>query len=365
MIYLSSFFISGLIVALIIFFRNRQYIPLVFILFIIAIFASSILAGVRSFNVGTDTGAYDVFFQKAVNAPNFITAYNGLFKISDLEPLFIVLTYIVSRVSINYHVYQFVCAAIINGNIIMAIYLVRKKYNMVLCWLTYCLLIYTNSLNIVRQTLALSIDTLAIALLINKHNKTAFCTVCVACFVHKTAIIGLLIFLVSITFNHVHNRRSLLLLTFPFLIVTLFMPLFLSILGNNGLVPGKYSSYLISSGNTSIVWGLLIRLPMILVLFFTFINDHSLIDQHTNFVYFFLIQEILLLPLQIITPVAGRLALYFSITKIFAYPGIVKSSINQHPKLKWLIIVVYVLFITLVFIMQVLVNKEGQIYPFH
>ena len=42
-----------------------------------------------------------------------------------LEQIFVLLIYIVSRISNNYHFFQFICALIINANIGLALYLVE------------------------------------------------------------------------------------------------------------------------------------------------------------------------------------------------------------------------------------------------
>ena len=80
---------------------------------------------------------------------------------------------------------------------------------MSLGWITYCFLLYVNTLNIVRQSIALSFMALAISLLLSKKFYQACVVIIIACLFHKTAIIGLVIILVAYLFNHIVNSKRL------------------------------------------------------------------------------------------------------------------------------------------------------------
>ena len=357
---------SGLMVAGTDFFSKKKYYPLAILLLIFAVITLSLLSGMRNYMIGTDTATYDNFFITAVNSNNFSRYFYNLTSTDSLEQIFVLLIYIVSRISNNYHFFQFICALIINANIGLALYLSRNKLkSMSLGWITYCFLLYVNTLNIVRQSIALSFMALAISLLLSKKFYQACVVIIIACLFHKTAIIGLVIILVAYLFNHIVNSKRLFLVIGLSLFITILIPFLMPLLGNiNVFVGSKYSNYLVSTGGISLLFGVLLRLPMLLLIAINFVLEPSLLKSKNNWLFLLLIQELFLLPLQIINPVIGRIVLYFSISKVIAYPLAISEFKSKKSFLKLTVVFLYLILIMGTFTIQVLVNGEGQIYPY-
>ena len=103
---------------------------------------------------------------------------------------------------------------------------------------------------------------------------------------------------------------------------------------------------------------------MLLLIAINFVLEPSLLKSKNNWLFLLLIQELFLLPLQIINPVIGRIVLYFSISKVIAYPLAISEFKSKKSFLKLTVVFLYLILIMGTFTIQVLVNGEGQIYPY-
>lgn len=103
-----------------------------------------------------------------------------------------------------------------------------------------------------------------------------------------------------------------------------------------------------------------VRLPFVMLAIFFLIRRKSDLDVFGRIVYSCIVAEMLLVPLQQISSSAFRIALYYGIFKIAAYPSLCKRI----PTSKWLIYVVYISYLCLYFYLQTIVGGANEIYPF-
>lgn len=332
------------------------------ILGIIAVLILSVLSGIRSNSIGTDTNTYNVFFNVAVRSANFSRLHFSFQYIDRLEIGFTVLNYVISRFTTNYHIFQFVCGLIINTNIFIGLFIVRDKVNLCLGWLTYCFLFFGNTINILRQALALSFVFLGFCLVYVGKSKLSIPFVIIACSFHTSAIISIFILLIGYLLNMSSKKYQIMIIIGISLLLILLMPLIVSYLSNFGLLGSKYENYLSQHDQISLFSTVLVRLPMFILIFYSlFINRN--ISLMTIWMYLLVVQEFLLFPLQMINPVVGRLMLYFGISKVIAYPLIIRNCYRGKIS-RYVFTIGYLMLCVLIFYYQVVINNNGQIYPF-
>lgn len=129
-----------------------------------AVLLPALLAGFRDSGVGTDTLIYvDHVWAKILSVSDwddFVNAYNNK-DFKDIEFLYLLLNWMVSQVSTDVHSIYFASNLVVMLFIYRAAYDNRKKCDMWLVMLLFLLLYYNASLNLVRQSIALSMSVYA------------------------------------------------------------------------------------------------------------------------------------------------------------------------------------------------------------
>lgn len=366
MIYYLVFSVSSLFIWLSTFFENRdRFIRHLFAF--IAISTLSILAAVRDTSVGTDTVNYNNFFYAIETSKNLVSYSTSLSKIYGIEYGFSVFNYIIGMFVNNVHIYYFICEFIISLNIYLSISMISRNIstvNTTLGWITYCLMFYTLTFNILRQSIALSFILLAVSLLICSKYLCSFLLIVIACLFHKSSIFAFLIYLLGMDIKVIHTGWLKKFLGLIYVLVIGFMPVIIQLLNSVGIMGDKYSQYLGTTTQTSLLNTIGIRLPMIILLCFAFIKSRGNINKNSLFIYIIIISEFILLPFQSISAAVGRTLLCFGINKVIGYPIIIsdlklKSNIYEN-----IMYIIYIVFLICVFYEQVILNNNNQVYPF-
>ena len=168
------------------------------ILTFIALALPVMMAALRAETVGTDMKVYVIpFYEKAVTSNTFNELY-GIFNYQLLsDPGYFMLTWLCSRISDDFHVGLFFYELIV----IVFTYKALKRYNGVngikisipLAMLWFYMMCFNQSLNIVRQMIAVSIIFFATSYLFNKNYKLFIVWSIIAILMHSSAIISLAI----------------------------------------------------------------------------------------------------------------------------------------------------------------------------
>lgn len=339
-----------------------NFSALVAVLFII------VLSGVRDYTIGTDILVYgNAFFNMANYANSFVNYRQTLSALGSSEIGYQLLNYIVHFFTTNPHVLYTVIAGIINLNILYALVLCRKLVTPSLGWLTYLLLIFPITLNILRQSLALSFITVGIALIVNKKEKKSLCFFIVACLFHNSAVIGFIIWILGVLiFKYQNSKKITNFIIFFFLVFTGILSNFITHLnlGNN-----KYAMYLTQSSGfakASITSALIIRLPMLILVLIILLKNKFNLQPSSKFLYALLMIEFILVPLQLVNITISRLMFYFGMSKIIAYPLIMKKINNSSSRIivSICIYTIYIVYLITIFYVQIVVNNSNEIYPF-
>lgn len=366
MIYYSIFLISGFWSWLAeIFLKNKsKFLSISFSL--IAILCLTWLCGVRDLSIGTDVGVYgNQFFQIAArssNLFNYINNLKGIYGTSG-EYGYLFLNYIISRFTNNTHIFLFIVGLIVNGIIYVSIYLLRDQISLVLGWLTFCFLFFGTTLNLLRQSISLSLVLLGVVLLYKKYKKISLIPFVVAILFHNSAVFALLIYFMGLLINKIKLRNKINRIFFIFTIIVVLMPRIVGFLNEHGLLNDKYYQYIGNINNISLN-SILIRIPMFLLIIFIMWHKKYEIDKYNVWLYVLVIQEMLLVPLQSIGVTVARLMLYFGIVKIIAYPMALEEITTKNRITLQIIKLCYVLLLMLIFYEQTIVAGNNEIYPF-
>ena len=210
MIYLGTFIISTLFSFVSynnneIFINNTKKKRIIFSF--LAVFSVSLLAGLRSENIGTDVLVYgNTVFYNMTNSTGLISYYFDAIDIFRLEPFYLFINYVVSRFTNTYWIFYFILSFIINSCFYMAAYVLKNKIYPSLSWLIYLLFFYSYTLNIMRQSLATGLMILAISLMIENKIKAAIPFLLLSLLSHySTGVVAVGLFFVFFLFKKSKN----------------------------------------------------------------------------------------------------------------------------------------------------------------
>ena len=121
-----------------------------FLLAVIAVLPLCLVAGLRDASVGTDTSAYPL---RCFYASQYYSLTGAMGACSDQEPLFVILFWILGRLTGDFHAVLFLCEAIV---LLPYILVVRKLYprGYPVVGFFLCFVVFGYTLNIIRQCLA-------------------------------------------------------------------------------------------------------------------------------------------------------------------------------------------------------------------
>lgn len=192
-IYIATFFVSALLLYISEHFHRRK---LQTALEIIAIVIPAILAGCRAQEIGTDVSVYGKpFYDAAVNSASLREYFSSQSNLTFMEPAFYGTVFLASRFCKDYHlglfVYELLTAAFAYAAMKRCSRLFRTPvwFGMLL----YDLVLYNVSLNIMRQSIAVSIVFLAVTYLFENRYKTYALLSVLAFGFHSSAIISVIV----------------------------------------------------------------------------------------------------------------------------------------------------------------------------
>lgn len=156
-----------------------------------AIIPAVIIAALRDPSVGTDTPNYIGFFEDAVKYNDSFVSY---FLINhSLEPGFLLYNFLLANITQSVQVYYIITYFVVVGLMFKSAMRLRAYIKPHLFMLIFYMLFFSDSLNVMRQYMAMSFVVNAISLLfLHKYKRYVFWTV-VACFFHTSAIISIII----------------------------------------------------------------------------------------------------------------------------------------------------------------------------
>lgn len=251
--YLICFLFSSALIALSEYSLRRNKKTVAIFLGCAAVLTLSVMAGIRNYNVGTDIDFYILPFYR--RAQSYSASFQSLWNanIENVEVFFIILEYISANVFHSPHFVMFVLSLLTNGFVYKGIIKQRERMSATFAWLTYCLIYFNVSLNLMRQSVSVAILFYLFSDL-KKLNwkRVIFFTVFAGLF-HVSGLIGFFFYAAYLMIcrrSRIGGLRQV--LFFAFMLLPVIIPFAIRIVINLGILNQRFNIYAENQANVAI-----------------------------------------------------------------------------------------------------------------
>ena len=315
----------------------------------------SFVAGVRDLSIGVDINVYAVPCYDLANSTNFeeytvLTARWGV-----LYPLLIYLGNLMGSLSWGLGFVEFfVCL-----NVLIALYIQKRKMSITVGYFIFLFMFYNMSLNLMRQSMALSCCVLAFSLIIKSRYKTALIPLLLGFGSHSSMVIFALLLFEFYLFV-IRSKKNIYIKVFylglPLLVifyqVILRQAIGLGFLSDHYEAYGEGSKTYFSFTNTFSQLCLLILLRLVLGK-----NDETM-KKYGVFSSLVIYTSFVLTTLSTVSVWAFRAAYYFEISYIILFPIIIKASHKNDLKK------LFYIFVVILWFYDKIINGVDGTYPY-
>ena len=314
---------------------------LLYIYSIIAILLPSLLAGFRDYAIGTDTIHYLNYFNNSL----YYSSYDSfLMSYPNVEPAFLLLNYIISRFSHEPIVYLFIIHFIIISLIYISAFKIRNNIEPTWFMFMFLFMMYNESLNAMRQYLALALSLFAFVMYFNNKKIIKYILlIIIATMFHRSAVICFImipIFYWTKYFTVRDNYKQLYFYVSIFLLLIIFGKSFLLPLLTDSF-EGKYEGYL----STNVVGGVSLSSLLVYLITFYYIyhNTRKLGARIMDVFLIISLFAVFIMLFSIYSVQLYRLSLYFFIIVILAISYIFQkiSDIKYEIKIFFMILFMF------------------------
>lgn len=233
-----------------------------FILCCIAVMVLSLLAGIRSDEVGVDVGVYITPTYKYIQSGASFNDVLGIF--GSFSVAYTLLAYITGRLFHSIGLLLFLIQLLTAGPVFLFAYRQRKTHSMTLIIATYLFLFYNNSLNSMRQSISCAFILLSISYLREKnYRNTIICILLAGTFHEITLFIALAI--VILYFIVYRARRKWIWISIVLVLIVIGMLNYRTIisavvygipgLSNNTKILGYYRTFILEQNDPTYFFG--------------------------------------------------------------------------------------------------------------
>ncbi|KFC20003.1 EpsG family protein [Chryseobacterium sp. FH1] len=348
---------------------NRKNKVLFFVFSAIAILTPSLLAGFRDSGVGTDT---KIYVDSVWNQFKHIQSWGQFYKyykndaFADIEFVYLLLNFVGSRFGTDVHIIYFLTSFVIVLFVYLTAYDNRKKAYMWLVMFVFLFGFYNQSLNLVRQTICLTLCLYGFKYLEEKKWIKFILLLIVIKYTHNTGIfyfgfIGAYILAVSkYKAKHLVLFTTLTCCVFIFMYFDYIVGLFVVL----GILPQKFLYYL--SGDTInyvfvFIFHFAISMILLVALIFNIKSNEK--DKLISYMFLNLLGSILILT-ALVSVWSFRVAFYFLfISECILLPRALFLMRKHKLEYSILILLVVSMFFTYWFTTIAYYN-ENETYPY-
>lgn len=330
--------------------RRKKNDVAYFLYLIIIVFLHSFIAGARNDDIGTDISfyAYRVFHTDA---------YLNLEDV-EIDLAIVLLAKFVHLFSDTFGVFLFFIEAWILGFACYAATLIRKRLSIVLFITFFCLMAYNQSLNIMRQSMAMSVIMCAVVHLMRKEYIRMFLFMVLAYFCHSTSIIGLLFIIAYYGAQQFGVKKILLFVSIMgVVLVVSFNSLFyqlISIALSNNLLASQYERYAVNDYGEISKTTIFIS-TMYVISFGVILKDKVTVE---NFLTMFaLIMALALAYCSLGGEIVSRIRLYFTYINILFFS---MSLYHERKYVTWTVLAIAILN----FVISIWISDYGETTPY-
>ena len=368
-------------------FRFRKYNKYIAFLFIcLAVLIPSILAGVRSTEIGTDVNVYitPVLKEMKRNNANLLTLLkNELFVGETNGVLFTTILYFFSKFENGLFGTLFVIEILCLTPVIFVIQ--KQDYSALLKTLAlfcyYCIFFHYN-LNLMKQCVAVSISFWGFELIYKNKKLSYFVLIAgIILLIHKTAVLSFLVYFVYLLSYdkrqffckryfkiNLHlekkSKRRFKIIIFLILIAGL-LAIFVNIRFFLELLVGLKHSYvyqLANLGSFQLKYSNLVVMFLILAPVLMFQRKTILIENKYRFYFFICVLSAVLYQFVGMSPALYRLSLYTLVFVILAIPNFVKLFRKDK---KIIAYCYYTLVVMANFVFDVIISSYANTFPYY
>lgn len=304
---------------------------------IIAILIPCMIAGLRHETIGTDVTGYtkELFLvaQETGSFFEYLSSGYSLYSwdytaVKDIEFGFVVLCYLSSKVLNSMQFLLFFIQALTVIPIYKGLRVFGKTQPVWLGMTVYYLLFFNQTLNLMRQWIAMAFLFYAFQFLLSNSYRRYFSIVVIASLFHLSAAIGVAIFAIYqlVAKENMHNKSlKVLLLIIIGVVVILGLPLVARVMEYLGL---RYADYI--SGNLELMPNqFLYRIPILLILMlrWRYLRKNNCL---TGLFLVVIAYDLLASQLTSIFSQSGRIALYFGEYYMLIYPAVCMASDSKN-----------------------------------
>ena len=336
--------------------ESRKY----FILF--ALMLPVLLAAMRSSTIGTDTSNYLGMFHDA-SAANMSFSFLASSH-PDVEKGYLLFVFLCGQLFNNDMWFLFATHCIIILPLFYAAYKFSDRISLTLSLFIFLALFFNESLNLMRQYMAMSLIVLSQTFIIQNKKIKGVLFLMAAISIHYTAVIAMLIMGIYYLTKHFPIRKHILIysLIVVFLIYSLVnIAAYLDVIFPSGSdFSEKYAEYLsgksnsISSLSTAIVYAVILG-----VLFYKRTNwNSSLLD----FFFMLAIMAFLFNFLSMYSKTLYRMSLYFSIFTCISIPLVLYG--RKGIKKEYVTLPLFVALLAFYWFFSVVIHGSNDTYPY-
>lgn len=334
---------------------GKIYKPYLFLAVILPI----MLAALRDEHIGTDILWY--LKRLYIGAQNESNIKNYLLKYSDFEYLFLILIFIETKIFKNLYFIQGIIHIFIIVPVFYLIWNLRNNINSILALTVFYFLFYSNTLNIMRQSIAVVLCLVAVNKFENKKYWQFIVWELLAIGFHRTAIINLVLvgiyFLMKSNFRKIYVWGILLIVVSSMLYFDQILFFLMRIIP---IIPERYAfdTYLTGSKNLAMSDVVLYSVN----LFTIYIARHDK-SEWLNYLKVMTGMSFLSLILSYSVGIAGRIAIYWNYYVIFSMPQLEKI-IAKNKISKYIFGILFFSFFLLYWYYNFVVLGYSEIYPY-
>ena len=372
-----------------------------------AVFAPVVLAGARGYSVGTDVGTYGNYVFEGACTEKYLVHFLNTRK--QIEPLYKALAFAVSRFTNNAHWFYFVTALIICGFTMLGLMYYRRWCSLTLGWMCFLFLFYGDTLNTMRQCLALALVFAAFPLFLEKKYIRYVILQTAAVLFHVTGVLALCFPVIYLLLKRVIPRWLQFFLLVGCMAAVLFYSPVLQIALDMKLLPAKFSRY-VAEGIAFALNPTILRLPFLIPILYYYdrfcdsgkeqIRDLRLrdpekrkknpflalahktavyglgVDEGTGdvsaaeqekmhvtgmFIVIMLVLDVCTVQLRSVRPALFRISFYFGYYRYIAYSRLVRILRRDNRAAAAVILILY---LCIIWYYQNVIQGNNQIFPY-
>lgn len=365
--YFVTFGLSSLCCALGEYCSHRQNRRKAALFFTLAVIIVSVLAGVRDLEVGSDIWTYGEWaFNAAKNNSNIVSYIS---EQSDLEPLYNIFVWIIAQFATDSHWLYFFTGLVTYYFIMRGILNYEKQISVTLAWLVFLLLYYGDTLNAMRQFIAVAIAFWGLKLAFEgKYRKYLAVTIIAALF-HYTAILSFLILAVILFLKKMDTFLRRIFVVLLVAVSTIMYSQLLEMFIGIGLVTEKYSRYYATNLDLSLN-PILIRLPFLIVIaifYRTYCNGERKYTRkfestsEADIIIMLLIIDILVSAMRGTVSTLYRASFQFGIYRTIGYSRVCSTLRKNN---RFVFILLLLIYLIILWIYQNVMQGNNDIYPY-